>query len=444
MDIWDLVVLMFKKKEIQRFWPFYVDSFILKLFHFLPVFLVIYFHHLNFSFFQIGLLTAAAPLFTLIFEIPTGAIADVFGRKFSVLIGYLLEGSIIFSIYFVKDFYMLILLFAIWGIATTLSSGAKEAWIVDSVGKDKKLIHDFFHKSKFLENFGWFISGIIGAILVKSLGVAIIWPITAFAFLISFIVLLIPKNVKPLKARKKKSLSILVKQTKDTLKFGYKHHILYFSLIATFLFVVAASFSSGLTWIPFLEQTGFSIHYLGYFWSLIAIATMFSPFISKKFLEPGKEKKFIIISLVVSFFVGILALLPKEWIFALVVIVILEFFIQLRAPATKIYFHKFVPSRFRSTLTSVRSMVISLGLIIATPIIGLIVDNLGGKITFFLYAPLVIPVIIVYALIKEKKLKSIKSKGPRGKYHKVITEDFEHVDPVEKTAREILGDQIND
>ena len=171
---------------------------------------------------------------------------------------------------------------------------------------------------------------------------------------------------------------------------------------------------------------------------------MFSPFISKKFLEPGKEKKFIIISLVVSFFVGILALLPKEWIFALVVIVILEFFIQLRAPATKIYFHKFVPSRFRSTLTSVRSMVISLGLIIATPIIGLIVDNLGGKITFFLYAPLVIPVIIVYALIKEKKLKSIKSKGPRGKYHKVITEDFEHVDPVEKTAREILGDQIND
>ena len=187
MDIWDLVVLMFKKKEIQRFWPFYVDSFILKLFHFLPVFLVIYFHHLNFSFFQIGLLTAAAPLFTLIFEIPTGAIADVFGRKFSVLIGYLLEGSIIFSIYFVKDFYMLILLFAIWGIATTLSSGAKEAWIVDSVGKDKKLIHDFFHKSKFLENFGWFISGIIGAILVKSLGVAIIWPITAFAFLISFI-----------------------------------------------------------------------------------------------------------------------------------------------------------------------------------------------------------------------------------------------------------------
>ncbi|MCK4999260.1 MAG: hypothetical protein KAS23_06990, partial [Anaerohalosphaera sp.] len=72
-----------------------MEKLISKLFYILPGFMVVYFTGLNFSMFQISLLIAAWPLATLIFEIPTGAFADIYGRKFSVLLGLFLQFMII-------------------------------------------------------------------------------------------------------------------------------------------------------------------------------------------------------------------------------------------------------------------------------------------------------------------------------------------------------------
>ena len=72
-----------------------------------------------------------------IFEIPTGVVADVYSRRLSVIIGYLLIG-IGFLVEGLYPFFATVLLAQlIWGIGYTFTSGALEAWLSDEIGEER-------------------------------------------------------------------------------------------------------------------------------------------------------------------------------------------------------------------------------------------------------------------------------------------------------------------
>lgn len=72
----------------------------------------------------------------VLFEVPTGVVADLVSRRRSVLIGnaliglgFIVEGSI-------PAFATILLAQLLWGIGYTFTSGATEAWITDEVGEE--------------------------------------------------------------------------------------------------------------------------------------------------------------------------------------------------------------------------------------------------------------------------------------------------------------------
>jgi DHA3 family tetracycline resistance protein-like MFS transporter len=70
----------------------------------------------------------------LLFEIPTGVVADVYSRRLSIIIGTaLLGGGMIVSA--VPSFWVILLAQFIMGIGYTFLSGAEEAWIADEIGE---------------------------------------------------------------------------------------------------------------------------------------------------------------------------------------------------------------------------------------------------------------------------------------------------------------------
>jgi MFS transporter, DHA3 family, tetracycline resistance protein len=70
-----------------------------------------------------------------IFEIPTGVVADVYSRRLSVIVGYVLIG-IGFLVESLFPFFATVLLAqVIWGIGYTFTSGALEAWLSDEIGE---------------------------------------------------------------------------------------------------------------------------------------------------------------------------------------------------------------------------------------------------------------------------------------------------------------------
>ena len=156
-----------------------------------------------------------------------------------------------------------------------------------------------------------------------------------------------------------------------------------------------------LSWIPLLKGLGMPDHAFGYVWSAMSAMWILSSIASHKFLKKGREKKFIINSIILAALFTLLILFTKSIFFALVILLAGTFFDMVKTPAQRAYFHKFTPSKLRATVGSVEGMIRAIIGIIALPITGWLVDLIGAKYTIFISGILMIPAAIVYYRIKE-------------------------------------------
>ena len=85
---------------------------------------------------QLILVGTALEISAFVFEVPTGIVADVYSRKLSIIIGYLLMGVGFLVEGFFPSFLPILLAQVIWGLGYTFTSGATQAWITDEVGEE--------------------------------------------------------------------------------------------------------------------------------------------------------------------------------------------------------------------------------------------------------------------------------------------------------------------
>jgi DHA3 family tetracycline resistance protein-like MFS transporter len=84
--------------------------------------------------FQLVLVGSVLEASVLLFEVPTGVVADAVSRRLSVLIGYLMFG-LGFLLYAVPSFPVVLVGQVVWGVGATFVSGANVAWVVDEIGE---------------------------------------------------------------------------------------------------------------------------------------------------------------------------------------------------------------------------------------------------------------------------------------------------------------------
>ncbi len=99
-----------------------------------------------------------------IFEVPTGIVADVYSRRLSIIIGYLLVGLGFALEGLVPRFEAILLAQIIWGIGYTFTSGASEAWVADEIG-EAGASHAFVRAAQVGQ-----IAAVIGTLLGIALG----------------------------------------------------------------------------------------------------------------------------------------------------------------------------------------------------------------------------------------------------------------------------------
>src|SRR3989344_3723322 len=186
----------FKSREWGLLWPFYLAGSIPYLLFIFVIFYVVYFQQLGFSLFQIAGLMAAMNFSKFIFEVPTGVIADLYGRKFSVVFGEFLFGISCMAVFLTANYYLILLIFILMGVAITFSSGALEAWVTDLLKTKRKsdLLHNFFIKERSLCNLAFIFAGVIGGMIVSYFGLKFIWIFSGAGFFISGLILLIFSN----------------------------------------------------------------------------------------------------------------------------------------------------------------------------------------------------------------------------------------------------------
>ena len=395
---------LFAKDEIKFLGAFYIERFISNLIYFAPAFWIIFFNE-TLSLFQISILFSVLAISTFIFEIPTGAFADLFGRKASTLFAYILMGLLLPVFIFISNFYILILLFALWGLFGTFYSGAREAWTIDNLKYYKRddLINSYYLKEHSLIMFGMFLSGFIGAFVVSKMGINSIWVFAGLSWILSFL-LLLPVKEHKLTKEKKTSFKKLYKQSNDAVSYSIKHRVLSFILLATFFIMFRDSFGGELIWQPFLKGLGFPIYAFGFLFSASMLLGSIAPFIAKPLMNFCKsEKNYLIALMIMGMFLNFGVLFVDNFYIGAVFMLSILFLIDLFIPISGAFYQEFIPSKPRATVISFKSMVISLAYAISYPIAGFVAEKSGTQNTIVIGGLFLIPAIYLYSKINTKE-----------------------------------------
>ncbi len=126
---------------------------------------------------QLVLVGTTVELSTFLFEVPTGIVADIYSRRLSIIIGYILMGLGFLVEGFFPAFAPILLAQVICGLGYTFTSGSKQAWITDEIGEERA--NKLFLRVARLGNIAW-LTGLGVTLLLGANNTAI--PIRAGAF----------------------------------------------------------------------------------------------------------------------------------------------------------------------------------------------------------------------------------------------------------------------
>ncbi|MGE3856515.1 MAG: MFS transporter [Dehalococcoidia bacterium] len=92
------------------------------------------FRHLTLT--QVGVMDAFYWGVKLLMEVPSGAVADRFGRRASFALGLLMEGSGVLLFAFASNFPLLLLSYVLWSSGFSFRSGNDQAYLYDALSAD--------------------------------------------------------------------------------------------------------------------------------------------------------------------------------------------------------------------------------------------------------------------------------------------------------------------
>ncbi len=308
------------------------------------------------SFTEVMILQAVFYISIVLLEIPTGAVADFLGRRVSLIMAALV-GIVAPLVYaWTPNFYMFILGEVLWALGETLTSGANEALMYDSL---KKLGRESDSK-KYFSRFNTYmmvaimISAPIGSVIAKYLGLRYTMLLMVVPFVISFVVSFTFKEpVVTERIKRENYIGTLVRGV----KYFKGHRIIR---ILTFDRVSIASLVFFIIWSNqlLLKELGVPIVYFGIVFSLMAAAQI--PFIGNlEFLEKifGSKKRYLFVSAIISAVGFFLLAFVRNAPVAIAIIIIMSGCGLSRTVLFQNYTNKYIESQSRATVISTVSML---------------------------------------------------------------------------------------
>ena len=114
----------------RQYFKFCMYGF-LKNLRFFDAFFILFLVEKGFSYTQIGILYAVREITTNLFELPSGILADTFGRKTTLAGSFLLYISSFILFFLLHDFWFFLLAFMLFGIGEAFRSGTHKGMIMD-------------------------------------------------------------------------------------------------------------------------------------------------------------------------------------------------------------------------------------------------------------------------------------------------------------------------
>lgn len=367
----------------------------------------LYFYRIFITDQQVGLLDGVAFAIGLIAEVPSGALADRFGRDNILRIGQALVG---FGILFQgvgSSFTAFLIGQSIMMIGISFVSGADEALFFENLKFDrassawKKLLIRGSQAALTATLFATVVGGALHTVNPR-----IPWFLTGVSFLIATIIVFPISDTRERVSRKTffKEIREYITDIKDGFaEFRLPKLSIYLPLIITVQGLFYAT-GYGLLKIILLGRFGFSPFLGAVAVAVCGLITILLLSMMHKYADEFSEKK--VLSLIaLSAAAGLILSLADIGLWGFVVILVLYVGEYLLQPFMSEIINYHAPERHRATVLSVSTFARSLPYVLLAPLIGYLSTN--GKLNYFL---IVWPTLIVASLLFYLKRKQTDSK----------------------------------
>jgi MFS family permease len=408
-------------KNIQ-YYKFCLYGF-LKNLRFFDAFILLIFLDDGLSYFQIGLFYSIREITIQIFEIPSGMLADAWGRRKSMLIAlfsYLIS-FIVF--YFANSFLIYLIAMILFGFAEAFRSGTHKAMIVDYLNQNQlsNIKTQYYGSTRSWSQMGSSFAAIGGAAVVFISGeYKLIFLISVIPYLANlFLIWSYPKYLdkktneiqyasffKSLKNTFLSSVKTFSKPAIVKILFSSSIIIAFFKSLKDYIQPMISTLALSMTLIISLKNTSAvqkEAILIGLFYSGIFIITSFAS--RYAFKIEGKLKNTANAANLIYLFAGISILLSgilNNYGFQTIAIILfLGLYISqnLRRPIMLSYVSEKVPEKILATGLSVESQLKTLIIVILSPILGFIVDTFSLSIGIMFCGFII---TLLYPLIKLK------------------------------------------
>ncbi len=407
-----------KNKQYYKF-SFYG---FLKNLRFFDAFFILFLVEKGLTYTEIGVLYAVREICINIFEIPSGIVADTFGRKKS-LTGSFIAYIISFILFFISsNFWVFLAAFIFYGFGDAFRSGTHKGMIMDYLkikGWENQKIDYYGHTRSWSQKGSAISSLIAGVIVFYSGSYQNIFLYSVVPYLINLgLILSYPRELDHSsgnKMKKKqydflfmtKSLIQMIKRPKVFRIINTAAlHSAYLKAVKDYIQPLMANVTVLIPVFIYQEAEKRNGAIIGVIYFFIYLATSGASKYSSK-LEEKRRFNLPFFTLLIGFFLGIATGIFYSagiWIVALILFIGIYLIENVRKPILTGYVSDHVPNEILTSVLSAQSLLSTILTSILALVFGLVADHFGIGISFIVVSVLLsIFSIVIYYFNRLKK-----------------------------------------
>lgn len=341
---------------------------------------------------EVFIANSAFSIGTLIFEIPTGVIADTVGRRASFLLSLTVLAATTLIYVWLSSLGAGVVAFSVvsvlMGLGFTFYSGAMEAWLVDGAQTlgFTGTFDQVFSRAQQISGAAM-LTGTIGGGLLGQIDLALPYLLRAGLLLVLFVLAFsgmhdVGFEAQPVPPRQVPSAALAI--GRDGIRFGWSHRGLR-------LIMVAGALQSGFlfwgwyAWQPyFLELLeNDAVWVAGIVAALLSISMMVGNSIVAITTRWCGRRTTLLLWAAAAYGIGMIGVgVVNSFAPALLLLVIAGVAMGVQMPVRQAFVHQIVPSEQRATVVSFDSMVSGGGGVVAQAGLGALAENSGYSVGY--------------------------------------------------------------
>lgn len=382
----------------RQYYKFCMYGF-LKNLRFFDAFFILFLVEKGITFTQIGMLYAVREVITNLFELPSGILADSFGRKRALSGSFILYISSFTLFFLFQNFWFFLLAFMLFGLAEAFRSGTHKGMIMDylKLHEREDQAANYYGHTRSWSQIGSALSALMAGVIVfyggsyESIFLYSIVPYAINFFLILSYPESLNRSMEPKGSKKRKRigyaarmlLGLLKQATVLRLIYSSAANTAYLRAIKDYIQLVMVNLALLLPFIFQLEKEQKSGLFIGVVYFLIFLASAYASKLSSRMASRSRFNM-TRVTLLASFLFGAisgLAFRYEFWLISLLSFALIYVMENIRKPLLTGAIADQVPKEILTSVISAQSLLRTIVTSLLALIFGIVADHFGVGIS---------------------------------------------------------------